>query len=68
MLAACFWFFLLLTMRRARCSVLHDGSPNMGAAWLQDAYTQVELTLRSLKLATEMLMEGGTTRTSHECF
>lgn len=40
--------------------VLHDGSPNMGAAWLQDAYTQSDLVLKSLKLATEFLVPGGT--------
>jgi AdoMet-dependent rRNA methyltransferase SPB1 len=41
-------------------TVIHDGAPNVGIAWVQDAFSQNELVLASLKLATEFLAPNGT--------
>ncbi|KAI0145214.1 rRNA methyltransferase [Xylariaceae sp. FL1272] len=40
-------------------TVLHDGAPNVGTAWIQDSFNQAELVLQSMKLACEFLIEGG---------
>lgn len=44
---------------KADC-VIHDGAPNVGTAWVQDAFSQNELVLCSLKLATDFLAPNGT--------
>ncbi|KAK4999568.1 AdoMet-dependent rRNA methyltransferase spb1 [Elasticomyces elasticus] len=41
-------------------TVVHDGAPNVGTAWVQDSFSQNDLVLSSMKLATEFLVPGGT--------
>ncbi|XP_057953422.1 adoMet-dependent rRNA methyltransferase spb1 [Malania oleifera] len=45
---------------RAFDLVLHDGSPNVGGAWAQEATVQNALVIDSVKLATEFLARKGT--------
>lgn len=40
--------------------VLHDGSPNVGGAWAQEATAQSALVVDAVKLATEFLAPKGT--------
>ncbi|KAI3674436.1 hypothetical protein L2E82_52260 [Cichorium intybus] len=44
---------------RAFDLVLHDGSPNVGGAWAQEATSQNALVIDSIKLASELLAPKG---------
>ncbi|KAA0045562.1 hypothetical protein IC582_025161 [Cucumis melo] len=40
--------------------ILHDGSPNVGGAWAQEAMSQNSLVIDSVRLATQLLAPKGT--------
>lgn len=40
--------------------MLHDGSPNVGGAWAQEAMSQNALVIDAVKLATQFLAPKGT--------
>ncbi|EXB37143.1 AdoMet-dependent rRNA methyltransferase spb1 [Morus notabilis] len=40
--------------------ILHDGSPNVGGAWAQEATSQNALVIDAVKLATQLLAPKGT--------
>ncbi|CAN1157722.1 AdoMet-dependent rRNA methyltransferase spb1 [Linum perenne] len=50
--------------------VLHDGSPNVGGAWSQEATSQNALVIDAVKLATQFLAPKGNfvTKVSFRCW
>ncbi|KAI3848854.1 hypothetical protein MKX03_034240 [Papaver bracteatum] len=56
---------LLISLMKENCVrsfdvVLHDGSPNIGGAWAQEATVQTSLVVDAVRLATEFLSPKGT--------